>query len=960
MADRSVKVTVGANLSGLIAEFQKGRKAATDLSQGITKELAKNQADFDQVGKGFAVVGAAGALGLGVMVSKAAEFDQAMSFVQAGTHETAANMDLLRAAAIDAGASTLFSATESANAIEELGKSGLSTKDILSGGLAGSLDLAAAGGLGVARAAEIASTTLQQFKLDGSEAGHVADVLAAGAGKAMGSVDDLANGLKFVGPVAASMGISLEETTGTLALFAQQGIIGEQAGTSLRGVLASLTAPSGAAAAEIKRLGIELYDSQGNFLGLQNAAGQLSNAYSTMDEESRNASMGVIFGRETITAATALYQAGAEGVAEWTKAVDDSGYAAETAAIRLDNLKGDIEGLGGAFDTALIQTGENADGALRGLVQTGTNLIDVYNDAPEVLKGTAFNLLAVGTAAAIAGTAFFIGAPKLVEFRTSVATLRKEAPLATKAVGGLGKAFGALAVISIAVPLLNEANKAINGIKVSSEELTNTLQTQNIGEALKSGLGDVDGVFSKDFFGPQTNALKDFGATLDAVASSADTRSFGVFGDIFTGKSGSGVNEVRNRLDELGKSLATLPIDEAQAEIGKLQKQYQLTDDQLFSFINNSGDFKNSLIAQADELGLTANKATLLELATGKISGVTDEAAAAADGQAAALDGLSGTAQTAEGDIEDLAAAIAGFGQTQFDVNSATRDFQAAIDDATASLETNGQTLDIGTEAGRANQAALDGIASSALQMSAAIVTQTGDQEAASAAILQGREAYIQASVAAGISEEAANAYADQLGLIPSNVSTAIQATGVAKTQAEIDAIQQNLRETIRELTIQITAAVNRSQLDSLLSSIRTARSELSDLNGAASGNGRMGTFATGGPVFGAGTGTSDSIPAWLSNGEHVLTAREVLAAGGHRAVMAWRQEILSGRRAMAFADGGPVRATPPRYAPAVMRFQQPAAPVVTREGDSFYIQAPTDPVAVAQAVSRRQQGRGI
>ena len=86
MADRSVKVTVGANLSGLISEFQKGRKAATDLSTGITKELSKNQADFDQVGKGLAVVGAAGALALGVMVSKSAEFDQAMSFVQAGTH----------------------------------------------------------------------------------------------------------------------------------------------------------------------------------------------------------------------------------------------------------------------------------------------------------------------------------------------------------------------------------------------------------------------------------------------------------------------------------------------------------------------------------------------------------------------------------------------------------------------------------------------------------------------------------------------------------------------------------------------------------------------------------------------------------------------------------------------------------------------------------------------------------
>jgi TP901 family phage tail tape measure protein len=79
----------------------------------------------------------------------------------------------------------------------------------------------------------------------------------------MGSVEDLANGLKFVGPVAASMGVSLEETTGVMALFAQQGIIGEQAGTSLRGVLSSLTAPSAQARSEIERLGLSIYDSEG-------------------------------------------------------------------------------------------------------------------------------------------------------------------------------------------------------------------------------------------------------------------------------------------------------------------------------------------------------------------------------------------------------------------------------------------------------------------------------------------------------------------------------------------------------------------------------------------------------------------------------------------------------------------------------------------------------------------------
>ena len=243
MAERVVSVTLRAQVADYLAGMEKARKATSETGSEAEK-LAQKKEAFDLLGKASLAIGVAAAAGVALAVAKYAEFDQAMSNVNAAVQGTAEEQRKLSEAALEAGASTVFSATESANAIEELAKAGISTSDILGGALAGSLDLASAGQLGVARAAEISATALQQFKLEGSEAGHVADVLAAGAGKAMGSVEDLANGLKFVGPVAASMGVSLEETTGVLALFAQQGIIGEQAGTGLRGVLASLTAPS--------------------------------------------------------------------------------------------------------------------------------------------------------------------------------------------------------------------------------------------------------------------------------------------------------------------------------------------------------------------------------------------------------------------------------------------------------------------------------------------------------------------------------------------------------------------------------------------------------------------------------------------------------------------------------------------------------------------------------------------
>jgi TP901 family phage tail tape measure protein len=224
---------------------------------------------------GATLVGAGIAAGLGAVVSKSIDFEKAMSAAGAASTASAGQLGQLREAAIKAGADTQYSATQAAGAITEMAKAGVSTADILKGGLAGALDLAAAGQLDVGEAAGIAATAMTQFGLSGSQIPHVADLLAAGAGKAMGSVEDLAGALKYVGPVAAGMGVSIEETTGTLALFASQGILSEQAGTSLRGMLSSLTSPSKIAAEQMSELGINVFDAQGKFIGLAGVAKEL-------------------------------------------------------------------------------------------------------------------------------------------------------------------------------------------------------------------------------------------------------------------------------------------------------------------------------------------------------------------------------------------------------------------------------------------------------------------------------------------------------------------------------------------------------------------------------------------------------------------------------------------------------------------------------------------------------------
>lgn len=342
MGDRTVAVKLTLRNEGFVAGLREASRQAKDFNNHVLDGAHKNKAGLDQMAKGFATVGLAAGAAFVLAVKKFADFDQAMSKVRAATHETAGNMQALRDAALDAGAKTAFSATQAAGAIENLAKAGVSTKDILGGGLKGALDLAAAGSLDVGDAAEIAATAMTQFGLSGKDVPHIADLLAAAAGKAQGEVSDMAMALKQGGLVAAQMGLSIEETTGTLAAFASAGLIGSDAGTSFKTMLLKLANPSKEAAQSMQALGIAAYDTKGNFVGIAPLAEQLHQKLSKLAPAQRDAALATIFGSDAIRAANVLYKNGAAGIADWTTKVNDTGYAAETAALKTDNLKGEI------------------------------------------------------------------------------------------------------------------------------------------------------------------------------------------------------------------------------------------------------------------------------------------------------------------------------------------------------------------------------------------------------------------------------------------------------------------------------------------------------------------------------------------------------------------------------------------------------------------------------------------
>jgi TP901 family phage tail tape measure protein len=441
MAGRTVTATLALNAQNYIAGMNRAAAATRDFATKANAAVGKNKVSIERLGKASGLIGAGLAVGVVAAVKSAADFDSAMSSVAATGADAKNNLVALRQAAIQAGADTKFSATEAAGGLESLAKAGVSSKDALGGGLKGALDLAAAGNLNVSDSAEVAATAMTQFGLAGSQVPHIADLLAAGAGKAQGEVSDMAQALNQSGLVAAQFGLSIEDTTGTLAAFANAGLVGSDAGTSFKTMLQRLANPSAQASDAMKKLGINAYDAQGNFVGITSLADQLKNKLGPLTQAQRNAALATIFGSDAIRSASILYEQGASGIQTWIDNVNQTGYASDVAATKMDNLKGDLEQLRGSFETALIGLGEGANGPLRSLVQSITDAVNSFNTLGDGTKSAVLAVGGIGAGAllGVAGVAkLAVGTSEAIGAFRSLAASAPRLASALRTVGAAG------------------------------------------------------------------------------------------------------------------------------------------------------------------------------------------------------------------------------------------------------------------------------------------------------------------------------------------------------------------------------------------------------------------------------------------------------------------------------------------------------------------------------------------
>lgn len=782
--NKNIVIRLMADTASYEAAMTRAGSTAKTVASGMENTGRKSAL----IASGMTAAGLAVAAFGVAAVKMAADFDQQMSTVQANTGATSAQMDQLRTAAIEAGASTVYSATDSVDAINDLGKAGMSVTDILTGGLSGALNLAASDGMAVGDAAEYMANALSMFHLKGSQASQVADTLAAGAGKAVGNVSDFGEALNNCGAQANSFGMNIQETTGVLALFAQNGTIGAEAGTQLNSMLMKLAAPSSEAAGTMKELGISAYDAQGHFVGMANFAGQLQKAEKNLTDEQRNQANATIFGSYAIKAANYLYEAGESGVNKWTKAVSESGYAAEQAAAKNNNLKGDLENLGGSMESLMISVGEGAQGPLRKMVQGLDTLVDAFAGLP---SGAQQTLVVMASLAGVFGAVHKVAG----NLNGSTSRMANNIGLAIDPIQrvktALGSAQTAFDLFKGSSMSASEQMEAF-GTSASKAQLK-TAGFKAVGSSIMSLLGGpwgialtVAGAALSAFISQQQKAKAASEQLESALESGSDVASeiAGAYQDMSSG----GV-KLTTWLDEAGISLTDMTSAAMgnEAALKRVNKQIKEIDKPGIGG-TAAAAIKKALKEESKAYDDASKKANEKSKAAKNAVDADGKSASAAKEAASANKELGSSASDASSQIDDLVQALFGLESGNLTADQAVDQLNQKIGELSKTCEDNGivfdqsgNLLDRFSEEGTKTKQALEDIASSAQNAAEKILKQgestgfsSGEIERANGVLQDARDAIIRQAEASGMSEQAANALADRWGLSSDSIKASI------------------------------------------------------------------------------------------------------------------------------------------------------------------------------------------
>lgn len=448
-ASNAVSVLARLDDQGVVSGLKKIKVSMEEIKGKDGKlnwdGLKKGGAATKALGEGITDLGSSMTLGLtvpivaagGAAISVAANFDDAMSQVQGALGDASADTEGLRQLALQLGSDTVFSATEAAQAMVELAKGGLTEADIKGGALAASMDLAAAGQLNLADAAETTVQMMGSFGLGAADATRIANALAGAANASSADVSDLTQAMSQCSAQASLAGWSLEDTAAALALFADHGVKGSDAGTSLKTMLQRLSAPTDQAADAMEAYGLEVRDSNGKMKDITGIADELTGKLGTLSDAERDAALQTIFGSDASRAAAILMQSGSEGLQKYIAATNDATAAETMANAQKGELSWALENMGGAIESASIAFGSALAPAITAVAGVIGNVAEAFASLPSGAQTAIAVVLALVAA---------VG-PLLVVFGSVVAML----PALSEGLLMLGGAFAVPLAPALAV-----------------------------------------------------------------------------------------------------------------------------------------------------------------------------------------------------------------------------------------------------------------------------------------------------------------------------------------------------------------------------------------------------------------------------------------------------------------------------------------------------------------------------
>jgi len=387
--EEQLLIAIKADTTNLMS----GLKTASSGISNFNKKIAG-------IGKGMTIAGAAITAGFVMAIKTASGFEQSMANTASVAGATTEELERMTKAARDMGEQSVYSASQAADAQYYLASAGMKVNEII-GALEGTMALAAATQSDLAFTSEAVAATLSQYNLEAEEASRVANVFAAAISGSQATMEKLKTSMSYVGPVAKSLGMTLEDTTGILMNLYNAGYDGSKAGTALRMAFAKLLAPTKDTAETMDKLKVSITDSSGEMRPFKDIIDDLATKGMTAADSMK------IFGTRAGPTMMALISQGEGAIQKMTDAVTNTTKATDMAATQIDTFQGQMKLLKSAFEEFQITLVQDLMPALRPFIEQVTEAItktsDWIKENPELTATLVKITAAVGALMAVVG-----------------------------------------------------------------------------------------------------------------------------------------------------------------------------------------------------------------------------------------------------------------------------------------------------------------------------------------------------------------------------------------------------------------------------------------------------------------------------------------------------------------------------------------------------------------------------